>query len=171
MILSFGSARGAPRSRRNTERDRGDARSGWIPAAEADVPVHRWNGAAVTARTGTEASRAASCDSGHYTAPRRTVAARPGGGAGTVTAHVARMAEEGMDARPPGGRSGRSMGGVDRQNRVGPPTGFERMPPTLDSSRAAGRIANARTAPVTDFACPIPRAPKRRSLIPFPHNL
>ena len=76
----------------------------------------------------------------------RGVVARPGADPGPVAAHVARVAKEGLAALAPVGRAWRPMGGVGRRDRTGPPAGVEGMPPTLESSGAAGPIANARAA-------------------------
>ena len=98
------------------------------------------------------------------------VVARPGAGPGPIAAHVARVAEEGLDARPPGRRPGRPVGGVGRRDRTGPPAGVEGMPPIVDPSGAAGRIANTGAASRMISSVPIPADAGIGTDFP-PHNL
>src|SRR5205807_38466 len=102
LAASVGTTDGAARWRGGAEDDRGGPRSGRVPTAEAGVPVHRRDGAAVAARTEIAPARAATCGVRRGSVTRRMVVARPGACLGPVAAHVAWVAEEGLDARPPG---------------------------------------------------------------------
>src|SRR5512135_1668801 len=147
MAGVVGPARGASRPRGDTEGDRGGPRPGRVPAAEAGVPVHGRDGAALAARARATAAGAAVRGERRFAVPQRVVAPRPGAGPGPLPAHAPRVAEEGLDARPPGRRPGRPVGGVGGRDRDGPPAGVERVPVAVDPPRAAGRITSTRTTP------------------------
>src|SRR3954469_9543269 len=108
MGVTFGSTRGAARTRRDAEGDRDDPRPGWLSAAEAGDPVHRRDGATVAPRTGAEAARAAPDGCGRPVVGRGVVA-RTGADPGLITAHLARLAEERLDALAPVGWAWRPL--------------------------------------------------------------
>src|SRR5271166_7213613 len=63
----------------------------------------------------------------------RSVVARASAGPGLIAEHFTRLAKERLDALSPVGWAWRSLGGVGRRDGIGPTSGVERMPPTMES--------------------------------------
>src|SRR4051794_36915449 len=137
--MSVGAAGGAARPRGDAGGDRCGAGPGGVPPPEAGVRVYGRDGAAVVARTGTAAARAALAGAGRDPVPGRAVVTRPGAGPGALPAHGARVAEEGLAPRPPGRRPRRPVGVVGRREGTGPAAGVEGVPADVDPSGSVGR--------------------------------
>ena len=146
MVRARGPAGGAARPRGGAEGDRGDPRSGGVPAAEAGVRVHGRDGQAVAARAGIATARLARVVVRRGPVRGGTMVARPGTIPGPLAAHAARLAEEGLAPGPSGRRPGRAMGGVGGRVRTGPPAGVEGVPADVAVPGAIGRIAGPGTA-------------------------
>ena len=142
-------------------------REGFRPPKRASA-VHGRDGAAVAARTGIAAARAALAAAGRGPVTGRAMVTRPGAGPGAVTAHAARVAEEGLASRPPGRRPWRPVGGVGGRVRTGPPAGVEGVPAHVDPSRAVGRITD--TGATTRMITSVPSWHSRGGT-DFSHNL
>ena len=85
---------------------------------------------------------------------------------GSLAAHAARVAEEGLDPGPPGRRPGRPVGGVGGRVRAGPPAGVEGVPAHVAVPGAVGRI----TGPGTASRMTRGSRPDARRTGPMPHT-
>lgn len=120
-------------------------RSGWVPPAEAGVPVHGRDGAAVAARVGIATACAALAGIRRGPVPGRAVVARPGAAPSSLAPYPARVAEDGLDSGPPDRRPGWPVGDMGGCVRDGPPAGLAGMPALVGPPRAVGRITGVGT--------------------------